>query len=130
MLPSLERDSGAYEDDDEGRGGDEMGSGSSEDDVWASRSFGRGPSSDAEEDVEQDSSLDRPGDPSFSSQPSLPSPGMDRLPAQPLRLRVEGTHAGQTKVPDLLPMVGPWVISTSYEAFPGTDCIANLQVWN
>ena len=65
----------------------------------------------------------------FSSNSAIPSPGMDRLPAQPLRLRVLGAHAGQTtRTPDRLPLVGPWVLSTSHDAFPGTDCLANLQV--
>ena len=67
-------------------------------------------------------------DPSQSSGAPLPNPGMDRAPAQPLRLIVEGTYATQTFPPGRLPLVGPWVISNSLRAWPATDCFANLQV--
>ena len=97
---------------------------------------GRGPST---WDVRRDwgSSSDEEGEappepaatPAVDLGPAFPNPGTDRLPARPLRLRVEGHLSGKLGgLPECLPLVGPWVLSNNARAFPGTDCVADLQV--
>ena len=97
---------------------------------------GRGPST---WDVRRDwgSSSDEEGEappepaatPAVDLGPAFPNPGTDRLPARPLRLRVEGHLSGKLGgLPECLPLVGPWVLSNNARAFSGTDCVADLQV--
>ncbi|GAX76979.1 hypothetical protein CEUSTIGMA_g4426.t1 [Chlamydomonas eustigma] len=58
------------------------------------------------------------------------SPGTERLPPHPLTLRLDpdSLYSKQIKaMPSALPVVGPWILSSSAHAFPGTDCVANIR---